>query len=59
MRCLWRREQIRSAHGELTGYGRQCALELGHFGPHQTPKTAKQSSAGVWYNPISRRTQTQ
>lgn len=59
MRCPWRREQVRSAHGDLSTYGRQCMHELGHPGPHVVPPAAKQSSRGVWYNPISGRTTTQ
>jgi hypothetical protein len=59
VRCPWRREQIRSAHGGLSTYGRQCDLELGHHGLHVVPPAAKQSSRGVWYNPVTGRTSTQ
>lgn len=59
MRCPWRREQVRADHGDLSTYGRQCALKLGHHGPHAVPPAAKQSSRGVWYNPDTGRTTTQ
>jgi len=59
MRCHWRREQVRAAHGALSPYGRQCELELGHTGPHVVPRAAKQSNKGVWYNPVTGKTITQ
>lgn len=59
MRCPWRRQQVKASHGTLTRYGRQCIWELGHFGPHETPRRAKQANDGVWFNPETGDTLTQ
>lgn len=57
--CPWRREQVRADHGQLSHYGRQCMWERHHVGPHEVPIRAKQSNAGVWYNPETGETITQ
>lgn len=59
MRCPWRRAQIRSDHGELSNYGRRCAHEEGHDGPHEVPIQAKQSNDGVWFNSKTGESETQ
>lgn len=57
--CQWRRAQVRSDHGELSNYGRRCDLIAGHPGDHRTPKAAKQTNSGVWFNPDSGDTRSQ
>lgn len=58
-RCTWRRAQVRSSHGELSNYGRRCIGMAAHPGMHCLPKAAKQSTAGVWFDPATGYTVTQ